>query len=197
MKGVLRSQPSWGCASGFFYLPDTEYFAVGFVANHKPSGGELLQYALPLYVQKFDCHLSFAERLPQGAGEFNAKGKSSDEMGKEFVAKAEPYIQQVRQRDSLPDFASFVESLDALQNPRIQYAYGLTLIMLERSEEAVEYLRAVADSDWSKRVVPSEAEGASALIRDIESEDGTALARVNQWADHNRVGLELSRQAKE
>ena len=73
-KGVLRYQQSWRCASGYFYLPDTEYFVVGFVANHKPSGGELLQNALPLFVQDFRCHLSFAERLPYSDGEFDESG---------------------------------------------------------------------------------------------------------------------------
>ncbi len=178
-------------------MPDTEYFAVGFVADHKPSGGELLQFALPLYVQNFHCHLSYADRLPLRAGAFNADGKSADELGREFVEKAEPYIEQVRQRDSLPGFASFVESLGALQNPRIQYIYGLTLIMLERPDEAAEYLRAVAESDWTRRVVPDESQSASSLVRDIESGDGRAFARLNQWADHSRRELGLSRTTKE
>ena len=191
MKGVLRHQQSWRCASGYFYLPDTEFFAVGFVADHKPSGGELLQFALPLYVQDFECHLNYAERLPQCAGEFNARGKTPDEMAKEFITKAEPYIEQVRQRDCLPDFASFVESLDALGNSRIRYVYGLTLIMLERPQEAVEHLYAVADSDWAKRVVPREIQSASSLLRDIESGRGAALARLYQWAEHNRAELGL------
>lgn len=192
MKGVHRIQPSWGCVLGYFYLPDTEYFAVGFVADHRPSGGELLQFALPLYVQKFECHLNFAVRLPYPDGEFNANGKSPDEMGEEFTAKAEPYFEQVRQRDSLPDFASFVESLDALRNDRVRYVYALTLIMLERPQEAIEHLRIVASSDWAKRVVPDEARAASELADDIESGSGAALVRLNKWADHNREELALS-----
>ncbi len=193
MKGVLRYRQSWRCASGYFYLPDTRYFAVGFVADHRPSGGVLFQFALPLYVQEFQCHLSYAEPLPKRAGEFNARGKSADAMGREFVAQTEPYIEQVRQRDSLPAFASFIESLDALRNPRIRYAYGLTLIMLERPGEAAEHLRVVAGSDWMKRVVPSEAESASSLVEDMESGSGTALETLNQWRDHNRAELGLSR----
>ncbi|MDJ0710814.1 MAG: hypothetical protein QNJ14_10505 [Woeseiaceae bacterium] len=192
MKGVHRIQPSWGCASGYFYLPDTEYFAVGFVVDHKPSGGELLQYALPLYVQKFECHLSFAVRLSHSDGEFNAKGKSPDEMGREFTSKAEPYLEQVRQRDSLPVFASFVESLDALRNDRVRYVYALTMIMLERPREAIAHLRVVAGSDWAKRVVPDEARAAAELADDIESGSGAALARLIEWADHNRGELALS-----
>ena len=187
---VLRLAPEFSVVDVYFYEKPVGHILCGFVCEMPPSGACIWTYALPLYDRFEFLHLTFGGRLPPPDGFIDVKGLSDKEIAEKFVARIQPYRSEASSLANLDRFAAYIETECPLKSPTIRRGYALTLIMLDRVDEAMEQLTIVKSLSTVRE--NSEAErDLAALVTDLSAGIELAKKRLEGWELETKRALGL------
>jgi hypothetical protein len=125
----------------YFHFSPVDHVLCGFAIERPPSGVYVWKFALPLYDRYVGMHLNYSDRLPYPDDYIDVRRCGNDSLAQEFVRRIEQYRIDAMSLCQLSRFAIYVKNTIGLQNYEIRRGYALTLIMLDRIDDAVRELQ--------------------------------------------------------
>ena len=188
---VLRLVPEFSVAGHYFYEPPVSHIIWGFLAERPPSGAYFWRYAFPLYDRSERLHLGFGDRLPHPDDFMEVRRGGEKATAAEFIRRIRKYRAEQASLAQLDRFGEYLERGIGLENPVIRRAYAVTLIMLNRADDAMKELKILSSSSWVQRR-PELVSDLAKLTGDLSAGVGVAQQTLAEWEQETKQRLGLS-----
>ncbi len=178
---VFKLAPEFSVVEDYFYEKPVGHILCGFICEKRPSATYFWRYAFPLYDRFEFLHLCFASELPLPDGMMTAKRGSEKALAQEFIKRIQPYRSETASLAQLDRFAAYIETeIGLVRNPIIRRGYALTLILLDRVDEAANELTALVSSDTINRG-PQSCSDLAPLLNDLSMGTDVAKKTLEEW----------------